>query len=661
MKLRQLLAGALTALPLTLTAQTFTVPEGTTSNLTNAADVTGAPATLPAGSTFNLSGDILINGAGRGITGTGVGAVPVTVNLLPGSSVITNGAGAGSVPIFLSNGVDTLNLTLATVIARGNAPTAIALGGAGDTANISASIIQNPVGGVALLGLAGGDTVNLNGASLIGGTLNGSGGADVLNFNNWRGFTAADAAALTAAAGPGATAVTLSNGLTFTIASMETVTASGFQTFSSLITTPGLSGFASSLDGINLAGTSNSFFLSTYGPLQVVSAAELNELAKTASGQVYHHAFSNNAFNTATRFTAEMFTTLRQFGLNSSFGSTNVSQMEWSSEGLDPMLHQLDKNLMAVSDTVMAVSDTGSLATATMAASAASTGPMVDSEWQTFVTGSGAVVDQDATDALAESDYINTSATIGASKALTQNLTGGAYVGYQGVDAEIDQYESELDGDGIAVGGFARYQWEDWIASGIIGYNYMTYDGERNIRVGNLTQTAESEPESHQFLAALEFSKRLYFGQDASWRVTPLAGLQYSLLYVDEFNESGMGGGNLSFDDQTAHSLRTRLGFEVAKVIEGSWGWVSPYLSASWNTEILDNSRDIGTTFADPSLASFNVSTEDADTHFGLVGAGFYGSLTEAENIHFMLGWQTQFGQEGYLANSVSGGFRIDL
>jgi uncharacterized protein YhjY with autotransporter beta-barrel domain len=686
-----------------LLAQTITHPAGSTSRSTNASDVTGAAAALNGGTfinegtinksggtavfpavngpattfinrgTLNLSGasgfaafggaagsSTVIFDGGHSI-GTGAGFAVFTSNVNDtlifrnGSSVsFTNGA----LGILTRGGADTITVSESTITGR-NA-TLFTTGAGADTLNLRGSMLNHSGAGfVTLLG-TGNDVINFDGFSKVQGIMNVGPGANTINFRNFRGFTAADEAALEAgtALGGGRFGATINGQLFVWTGAGTTINASGFQPFSTLITAPGLGGFSNTMDNIGVGATDS--FLDVLILLNAIPEDQLNAAAQNFSGQIFHHAYTTYGFNQASAFSSGLHRQMRQFNFNAVEGAVDATAFNWNERDLAPMLEAVDQNLMAMSHPGLAITDTGSLGTATMAASAQSGGnPNYD--WQTFIMGSGGIAEQDATDALAESEYVTTSATVGVAKPLSDSLSIGAYTGYQGVDADVDAFGSTMNGEGAQVGGFARYQWEDLLVSGIVGYNYMSYDNTRQFSFGGINRSAESDPDSHQLISSLELAKMYHFGSNSEWRVMPAAGIQYSLLHVGGYSESGMGGGSLRFGDQTAHSLRTKLGGEVSRVIEGSWGWVAPYVSAYWNHEILDNSRDITTSFSDPALSSFDVSTEKADANFGTVGVGFNGSLTEAENIHFTLGWQVQFGQEGYLANSATGGFRIDL
>jgi len=687
-------------------AQTsFTLPAGSTSTQTNASDVTGAPPALngatftnegtinrsggnavfagvnAAATTYINRGTVNLNGA-NGFAAFGAGSGPMTVLFDGGHSTGVNGGfaiftgggadtlifrngssvtfGGGATGIFTSTGAD--SITVQESRFNGSNATLFTTGTGNDFLSLRGSILNHTGAGFATLMGGGDDTITFNGFSKVQGIMNmggNTGVGDTINFRNFRGFSAADEAALETptALGGGQFGATI-NGQQFVWQGVENINASGFQPFSSLITATGLAGFANSMDTIS-AGASDSF-LDVLVFMNAIPEDQLNTAAKTVSGQVFHHAYTTYSFNQASVFSSGLHRQMRQLNFNAAEGAVDATAFNWNDRELAPMLESVDQNLVAMSNPGLAVTDTASLATATMAASAQSGGAQ-NYDWQTFILGSGGVAEQDATDALAESEYVTTSATIGVAKPLSDSLSVGAYTGYQGVDADVDTFGSSMEGEGAQVGAFARYQWEDLLVSGIVGYNYMSYDNTRKFSFAGLSRSAESDPDSHQLISSLELAKMYHFGSNNEWRVMPAVGIQYSLLHVGGYSESGMGGANLSFGDQTAHSLRTKLGGEFSRVFEGKWGWVAPYVSAYWNYEILDNSRDITTSFADSALSSFNVSTDEADANFGTVGVGFNGSLTEAENIHFTLGWQVQFGQEGYLANSATGGFRIDL
>lgn len=146
-------------------------------------------------------------------------------------------------------------------------------------------------------------TVILSGPShIVGNIQGGAGGGDVIRFENMRGISAAQEAQLVALAAADSTAQTTITlfGETINWINFEDVQvdASSLETYSSVLTGPGLQQFATSLDNINGL---NDALRGLLKGLNDANPALLNELASNASGQGQANALQDFARNQDTR------------------------------------------------------------------------------------------------------------------------------------------------------------------------------------------------------------------------------------------------------------------------------------------------------------------------------------------------------------------------
>ena len=146
-------------------------------------------------------------------------------------------------------------------------------------------------------------TVILSGPSHIVSQIQGGiGGGDIIRFENMRGISAAQEAQLVALAAADSTAQTTITlfGETINWINFEDVQvdASSLETYSSVLTGPGLQQFATSLDNINGL---NDALRGLLKGLNDANPALLNELASNASGQGQANALQDFARNQDTR------------------------------------------------------------------------------------------------------------------------------------------------------------------------------------------------------------------------------------------------------------------------------------------------------------------------------------------------------------------------
>ncbi|MBN2120291.1 MAG: autotransporter domain-containing protein [Candidatus Omnitrophica bacterium] len=272
-----------------------------------------------------------------------------------------------------------------------------------------------------------------------------------------------------------------------------------------------------------------------------------------------------------------------------------------------------------------------------------------------FINANGGLGDQESTNAQAGFNYTTAGLTAGLDYRLTDKTLVGLYSGYNRTKSMLDGSNGKVYVDSIPFGGYGIYYNDDFYFHTAISYTANLYDTRRNINFGGLQRGAKADTLGHQLSLFLETGNDF---EIKNLDLGPKLTLQYSRLWIDSFTETGAGALNIRFPDQTSESLQLGLGIQAKHIMNISDKTVIPRLHASFQHEFLNNSRTIDANLG-PGRGIFQITTDEPDRNFALLGCGLTMELTEAVSIN--LDYETRLGQEDYSANSLSGELHISF
>ena len=211
-------------------------------------------------------------------------------------------------------------------------------------------------------------------------------------------------------------------------------------------------------------------------------------------------------------------------------------------------------------------------------------------------------------------------------------------------EVDFDNYDNEGDSDDWAMAVYGRYQYNDWFAGARVGYGQSAASVQRNLPALGLT--ANSNPDLDYYSAALFTGYDFYFG-GGSWRLTPVAGVNWLRTNAGSFDETGAGDYNLSYDSDNYDSLELLANVTLAKRIElASGAALTPRANVGIGYETADNQVSMKSTFGDiPDFAHFGVDSPDVGRTRLLAGAGIDWHVTD--HVDLSLEYQGSF-QEDY-------------
>jgi outer membrane autotransporter protein len=245
----------------------------------------------------------------------------------------------------------------------------------------------------------------------------------------------------------------------------------------------------------------------------------------------------------------------------------------------------------------------------------------------------------------------------GADYSFGGGLVAGLFAGYQYSYASYNGGGS-AQGNSVLFGGYAGYANEaGYYVDGIVSGGYTGFQTRRSIEFGTIDRTANADPNSGQFSAALNL------GKDFEWSnftLGPIAGVQYTYVGIGGFTESGADSLDLAIDQQNANSFRSNLGARIAYTWAASQNLkFIPEVRGFWMHEFLNDSRNIGAALDGGSGANFDYAT--GDPYFNSVFGGAGVSTQIGENITGSLFYNVNFGSENFLNNIISAGLNVSF
>jgi uncharacterized protein YhjY with autotransporter beta-barrel domain len=251
-----------------------------------------------------------------------------------------------------------------------------------------------------------------------------------------------------------------------------------------------------------------------------------------------------------------------------------------------------------------------------------------------------------------KASYTAEDAAAGVSFRMNSHLAAGVLFDYNHTDAKTDGNGSKTHVDSYEPGLFATYFDHGFYANGLFSFGYNNYSNTRDISF--MGDTATSHPTGQQYIGDLDFGYD--FHPDKNWVVGPTLGVTYTHLDIDSFSESGAPGADLTVDDQSADSLRSRLGGHVVFQTNTGDVLLQPNLTAMWQHEYLDNGSGITSSFNDFSANPFTIQTAAPSRDSALIGVGLTATLNNSMALYF--NYLADVGASNYFAQSVVGGFK---
>src|SRR5262249_33814044 len=128
----------------------------------------------------------------------------------------------------------------------------------------------------------------------------------------------------------------------------------------------------------------------------------------------------------------------------------------------------------------------------------------------------------------------------------------------------------------------------------------------------------------------------------------------------DSFTETGAAGLNLFIRGQGTNSFQTALGARVAHALSTPFGVISPYLSAEWRHEYLNDSQNITAQYAvDPFNTFFLIPAANPDRDYVALAVGVSAAFSRGMSGFF--NYETVVGLRDITNHAFVAGLRLEF
>lgn len=537
--------------------------------------------------------------------------------------------------------VEVFNSGTILVQANDNAVGIQGLGGVVGITDTGGTIITNQTYAITL-NASGAGTLNINGLSNIQGVMAGFGANDTLHFN-LLGVSASDATLIQdyLNLNPN-TGTFIAAGLTYAYEDFETVTLQATAFSSLFAANPGLAGFAAALDGLN--GTATPEFARLLS-LAAFSGSPDQNFSQLAGQDIL------DVLNSLNLIVANQ--------LGSALGARSMD-LRHGADGLDLSgLQVQDGSLLAQANGINNRLDNLGLFAA--ASDRISDSP-VDTEMQAaepkkrvgaWIRGTAKMAEQETSDGIPGYDSNTYGALLGVDYKVTSNLVLGFMTGYAGNTADING-GSSVDSNSAIFGIYSVWARQGWHVEGLAAYVRSDYEMERNV-----LETRSSGDSSGN--SAVVHVSGGYDFQAGGWKFGPTGGVQYAHTVIDGYTETG-GLTALQVGENSTDSLKSILGIQGSREFDLRVVKLTPQLMAAWHHEFLNDNNNASSSFINaPALGTFNVDGREPERDFAVLGANLSAVIPGMNLITFFVGYESQVGQDSYIAHSVNGGLKASF
>ena len=251
-------------------------------------------------------------------------------------------------------------------------------------------------------------------------------------------------------------------------------------------------------------------------------------------------------------------------------------------------------------------------------------------------------------------DYTTSSFQAGGDYRITDHFLLGSFFSYDHSDTALDNQGSSATVDSYSPSLYASYADKGWYANGLASYSRNAYTEQREIEIGSFRETANGAPTGDQETVNADGGYDIY---RRGWTYGPTVGFQYVHWSMDSFTESGGCSTDLAVNEQSADSFRSRIGAHVSYAVTHAGVTYTPYLTASWQHEFLDDSRGIDAAFAEVNPVTFTVNTNNPSRDSCLAATGL--NVDFNQQFTLFVGYDVQVGQNAYFGQQAQAGLKV--
>ncbi|WP_200761430.1 autotransporter outer membrane beta-barrel domain-containing protein [Poriferisphaera corsica] len=243
---------------------------------------------------------------------------------------------------------------------------------------------------------------------------------------------------------------------------------------------------------------------------------------------------------------------------------------------------------------------------------------------------------------------------------IVENLRVGGAIGYANIDSDADQNLGNTTVDAISLLSYANYFLTPNLRIDTsAGITYSNYDIERNIFVGASKTTATAATDARQYSFEIGANYLIDDLPVENLTLTPFAYLQYTKTEIDGYTESGAGTASQKVKDQEDISLVSSLGALVSYKIERGASVFEPFISASYQHEFKNDSRNVSFSFVGNPANPFTAIIDSTDENYYAFSTGFL--YASPEDFSIRLNYDTNFENDNIESHRISAAIRFNF
>ena len=271
--------------------------------------------------------------------------------------------------------------------------------------------------------------------------------------------------------------------------------------------------------------------------------------------------------------------------------------------------------------------------------------PPPEKRWGVWANGWGDWVTVDNSGVSRGYNFTTGGFIAGVDYRITDNFAVGILGGYSHTWTNL-QPSGNIDVDSGRGGLYLTYFNKCFYLNAATYGGYNSYSSSRQGLLGS----ANGSTSGGEFSTWTESGYDFHFG---NFTVGPMAALQYILVDVDGFNESGSLL-PLHVHSNQETSLRTDVGMRASYTWQVGNIQVIPTLRAAWEHEYFYSSQPI--TVSTPEFpGNVKLFGPDEGRNSAIVNAG--AAIQWTPQIATYIGYQGQLGRSNYTSNAITGGF----
>jgi uncharacterized protein YhjY with autotransporter beta-barrel domain len=235
-----------------------------------------------------------------------------------------------------------------------------------------------------------------------------------------------------------------------------------------------------------------------------------------------------------------------------------------------------------------------------------------------WLKGYGQWGDQDGVDGSTGFDFDISGVALGIDRVFNNKFIVGLSFGASNTDVELDSDLGNADIDSAMGSVYGSYFTNKGYLEAVLSYGKLGYDNNRNIFIGPLKRTADSDHDANMYSA---FISGGYTMNINDLLFQPFTSLQYTLADEDSFTEDGAVALNLNVEERRTDSLTSELGLRITRPLEIKKLQIIPEASAAWIYDFDIDSRMVTASFTGSPDTKFTVDGAVMEKNGAILGA----------------------------------------